>query len=131
MQKMFDKWILNTKRLFLMDGLGAFITAFLLFAILRNLNEYFGMPKKVFTALSILALAFCIYSISCFLLVNKSWKPFLKVIIIANLIYCCFTLWLLFFYYQQLTILGFAYFLLEIGVISLLVYFEIYAVINK
>ena len=127
MRKMLDTLALNPKRFFLIDGFGAFITAFILFSILRPFNEYFGMPKSILTILSIIALAFCVYSISCFFVVKKIWKPFLKAISIGNLVYCCLTLGLIVYYYPQLTILGLTYFLLEIAVICGLVYFEMNA----
>lgn len=126
MRKMFDT-SLNPKRFFLIDGAGAFITAVILFLILRPLDQYIGMPGNVLTMLSIIALTFCIYSLSCYFIVKKMWKPLLKAISIGNVVYCCFTLGLIVHYYPQLTILGLTYFLLEIAVICLLVYFEMKA----
>ncbi len=125
MRKIIDALTLP-KRLFLIDGFGAFMTALILFSILRPLNEYIGMPKSILTILSIIALAFCVYSVSCFFLVKKNWKPFLKAVSIGNLIYCCLTLGLIVYYYPQLTILGLTYFLLEIFLICGLVFIEMY-----
>ena len=125
MQRFFNKLALNPKRLFLIDSLGAFFTALLLFAILRTFNEYFGMPKTTLDFLSIIALAFSVYSFCCFFLVNKNWHPFLRAIIIANLLYSCLTLGLVIYNYPRLTILGVTYFLLEIVVVCGLVFFEI------
>jgi hypothetical protein len=113
------------KKLFLIDGLGAFLTAFFLFVILRTFNEYIGMPKSILTLLSIIALVFGVYSFSCFFFLNKNRKPFLLTICIANILYCCLTLGLIIYYFPQLTILGITYFLLEIIVIGVLVYYEI------
>jgi hypothetical protein len=125
MQRFFNKLTLYPKRLFLIDSLGAFLTALLLFAILRTFSEYFGMPKSTPSILSIIALIFCVYSLYCFFLVNKNWHPFLRGIIIANLLYSCLTLGLIIYNYPRLTILGVTYFLLEIVVIYGLIFFEI------
>lgn len=127
MGKLFNSDTVNYKRLFLIDGFGAFLTAFFLFAILRTFNEYFGMPENILTILSLIALSFCIYSLSCFFFVNKNWKPFLKTISISNLIYCGLTLGLIVYFYLQMTILGLTYFTLEIILVCGLVYFEIKA----
>jgi hypothetical protein len=119
--------LVNIKRLFLIDGLGAFVTATFLFAIQRACHKWFGMPHMALTILSLIALSLCVYSMSCFFCVNKNWRPFLKAIAIANLLYCGLTLGLVVYYYPQLTIWGIGYFLFEIAVIGLLVFFEINA----
>ncbi len=125
MQQYFNKLLLKPKRLFLIDGLGAFLTAFFLFAILRTFNEYFGMPQTTLVFLSIIALAFSFYSFCCFFLVNNNWHPFLRAITIANLLYCCLTLGLVIYNYPRLTFLGVTYFLLEIIIVCGLVFLEI------
>lgn len=127
----FTKLTLSTKGLFLIDGLGAFITSFFLFAILRTFNEYFGMPQKILSILSIIALLFCFYSVCCFFLVNKKWERFLQVIIIANIFYCFLTSALVLYYYPQLTVAGVIYFFLEILIICGLVFIEINVLIKS
>ena len=59
------------QKLFLIDSLGAMLTAFFLFVVLKNFNEYFGMPQKILTYLSVIAAFFCIYSATCFFLLKK------------------------------------------------------------
>ncbi|MCC5915183.1 MAG: hypothetical protein JJU46_12455 [Balneolaceae bacterium] len=112
------------KNLFLIDGIGAFLTAFLLLAILRPFHELFGMPPLAVMYLSAIAAIFCLYSITCFLFLKGEWKLYLKIISTANLLYCCLTLGLLIYYFQLLTALGITYFLVEILAISLLVRVE-------
>ena len=125
MQKVINKLTLNPKRLFLFDGLGALLTAFFLFVILRSFNGYFGMPKTTLNFLSIIALAFSVYSFCCFFLISNNWHPFLKAISIANLLYCCLTVGLVIYHYPLMTTLGVTYFLIEIVMVCVLVFFEI------
>ena len=113
------------KRLFLIDSLGAILTAFFLFVIMRQFNGYFGMPKTVLTYLSIIAICFCIYSTTCFLFLKGRWTPFIRLIGIANLLYCALTIGLLIKYYSLLTIIGITYFLIEIIIIYVLSYVEL------
>lgn len=108
------------KLLFLIDGSGALLTAFLLFVVLSNFSEYVGMPQLVLDCLSIIAFSFSIYSFACYLFLKNRWPVFINIIAIANLLYCAATLFLLFAYYQQLTVLAVLYFSLEIGVIIVL-----------
>ena len=113
------------KRLFLIDSLGAILTAFFLFVIMRQFNGYFGMPKTVLTYLSLIAICFCIYSTTCFLFLKGRWTPFIRLIGIANLLYCALTIGLLIKYYSLLTIIGITYFLIEIIIIYVLSYVEL------
>lgn len=125
MRRIISRLSLNPKILFLIDSSGAFITAFLLFAVLKSYSEFFGMPKATLNMLSVIAIAFCIYSFCCFLFVKKHWPSFLRVIIIGNILYCCITLAFAICNYAQLTISGRIYFLVEVVVICGLVYVEV------
>lgn len=116
---------LQPKTLFLIDGIGALVTAFLLFAVLKTFHEYFGMPECVLTWLSAIAVVFSIYSLTCSFLVKRNWKPFLVIIATANLLYCCLTTLLVVYYFPFLTILGVLYFLGEIAIICGLVFIEL------
>jgi hypothetical protein len=118
---------LKPKILFLIDSLGALVTAFFLFVILKKFNLYFGMPQTTLTYLSIVAIVFCLYSMSCFLFLNNHWQPFLKIISLGNLLYCCLTIGLVLYNYQSLTALGITYFLAEILIICMLVFVELIA----
>ena len=125
MKKLIKYFSEKQKTLFLIDSIGAFMTAFSLFVIVRQFNEYFGMPKNELTYLSVIAVFFCIYSAACFLFLKGGLKPFIRLIGIANLIYCALTIGLLIKYNPLLTILGTTYFLIEIVIICGLSYVEL------
>jgi hypothetical protein len=113
------------KTLFLMDGLGAFLTAFLLIVLVGPLEEYMGMPQRAIHFLTSIAAAFCVYSFGCFFWVSRRWQAFLRAIAIANLLYGCLTIGLVLFYFPQMTRLGIAYFVLELVVVGILVSVEL------
>jgi hypothetical protein len=120
------------KTLFLIDSIGAFLTTFFLFVVIRQFNEYFGIPKTELTYLSLLGICFCIYSTSCFLFLKRNHKHFIRIIATANLLYCFLTIGLMIKYYSSLTIIGVAYFFVEIIIILGLSYIELkVANINK
>lgn len=131
MNKIIRQLTQHPKTLFLIDGIGAFVTAFLLFAILRTYHEYIGIPEATLTYLSVIAAGFCLYSLSCYFLVKENWRHFLQFIIIANLLYCCVTIGLVVYNYPSVTILGIVYFVVEIIVVCTLVSFELKAVRNR
>ena len=114
------------KTLFLVDGLGAALTTFNLYFVLRHLYEYFGMPTYILTYLSLIGLVFCVFSMTCFFLLKGNWTPFLKLISIGNLIYCVLTMVLVYIYFNDLTKLGLIYFLIEITIIVVIVYIELW-----
>lgn len=125
MKKLINYFSEKQKTLFFIDSIGAFLTAFSLMVIVRQFNEYFGIPQNELTYLSVIAVLFCIYSAACFLFFKGSFKPFLRIIGIANLIYCVLTIGLLIKYNSLLTILGTTYFLIEIVIICGISFIEL------
>lgn len=112
--------------LFLVDSVGALLTTLSLFVVLSTFHELIGMPLSVLTYLSILSVCFCLYSAACFLFLKRNWVPFIRIIGIANLLYCVLTMTLVLVYYSQLTPLGVAYFLGEIMIVGVIVYIELH-----
>ncbi|MFY7912315.1 MAG: hypothetical protein ACOVO2_22300, partial [Emticicia sp.] len=100
-------------------------TAFLVGIVLRMFEDAFGMPQKHLCVLSILACIFAVYSMNCYFFVGKNWRTYLKIIAVANLMYCFLTAVLVMLLYQQITILGIIYFIGEILIILGLVYVEL------
>ena len=127
LQPIFDKITSNLKKLFLIDCMGAVLSAFFLGVILVRFEDDFGMPKTILYVLSSLACIYAIYSISCYYILTNTWRPYLKGIAIANMIHCCLTIGLVFYYYQKLTVLGLMYFFLELILVSGLIIVEIKA----
>lgn len=125
MKKLITYFSDKQKTLFLIDSIGAFMTAFSLFVVVRQFNEYFGMPKKELTYLSAIAGLFCIYSAACFSILKRGWAPYIRFIGIANIIYCALTMGLLIAYLPLLTIIGKSYFVIEIVIICILSYIEL------
>lgn len=115
----------SPRRLFLMDGLGALLTAFLSGIILPRFEAFFGMPRTVLYGLALLACVYVLWSFCCYLFTPSSWRPFLKAIILANTFYCCLIIGLVCYFFRELTVFGVAYFLLEIGVIAIIVRIEL------
>ncbi|TCC98860.1 hypothetical protein EZ444_04095 [Pedobacter hiemivivus] len=111
--------------LFLIDGLGALLTAFFLFVVLRNFNDYVGMPIWILNSLSLIAVCFCVYSAACFFFLKQHWTPFIIGIGMANLLYCVLTFGILIIHFPIISIAGIAYFLVEIVLICGLVYIEL------
>lgn len=119
-----NSFIQKPSLLFLTDSIGAFTTSFFLFVVLRNCRSYFAMPDATLIQLSIGAAILFVYSGACFLFLKKNWVNYIKIIIIANMLYCILTVSLLFIYFQDITPFDLMYFIGEINIIVLLVYVE-------
>lgn len=123
-------FLTNPRAIFLVDAFGALISTLLLF-LLANLEDVFGMPDHILYRLLPVTIIFAAYSLAVYLLKPKNWKQYLTFIAIANLLYCGLTLVLLFYYFDQVTIVGKAYFFAEIVVIVILSRIELHLADNQ
>lgn len=124
MKKFLSSFLSNHQTIFLIDGIGAVLTCILLSFVLAPLETYFGLPANVLHSLSLIGLCFALYSFGCHFAKFTKWWIFLRAIALANLFYCFVTISLLFTFRDVMTTLGILYFLCEIVVICVLVYFE-------
>lgn len=127
---MFQSLIVKPKHLFLIDGLGALVSAFFLGVVLVQWESHFGMPSDILYVLAILVLIFACYSNYCYIFFPQKWKTYLTLITVINALYCCLTLALVVHFYHELTFLGLVYFIGEIIVIVLLVRIETLAILK-
>lgn len=116
--------VFSAKNIFLVDAVGALITALLLSQVLLRFESFFGMPGTTLWVLAALAFAFSLYSFACHLWAKAYFPVLLRIIMTANVLYCVLTSAFLFIYFQRLTGFGFAYFIGEIGIVLSLVYQE-------
>ena len=101
----------NYKMIFLYDAIGAFLSAvFLLFTLLL-FNEYFGLPRKILIFFIITASCLSSYATACFLFLKNQWRPYIRFIGIANLLYCITTIGSLIYYSSQVKPIELIYFL--------------------
>jgi len=90
-------------KLFLLDGLGAVVSALSLGLLLPYFNEYVGIPRQTLYTLAVPAVFFALYSLSCYFAKVERWRLFLRGIAVANLLYCCVTIVLMLSHFITLT----------------------------
>lgn len=129
--QMLNKITSNPKLLFLIDGVGALLSAFLLGVVLASAETIFGMPGKTLYFLAALACLFAFYSFWNHARFKENWRPQLRGIAISNLLYCGLTAVLVIFFRQELTKWGLTYFLLEMVVVLCLVAIEFKTLIQR
>ena len=124
---MVDQFI---KKLLLIDGLGALLSAFLLGIVLVQLESYFGIPKSTLYVLAIIPCVFAIYDFYCYFWIRDKHWMCLRIIAIANILYACLSLVLAFTHFEVITMYGWVYIIVEIIIVVSLALYEL-KVANK
>jgi hypothetical protein len=125
MNTFIQKLTIKPYQIFLIDGIGAAASTAFLLLLLVPLQPYFGLPLNLLYVLGIIAGWFMFFSLSCYFLKPLNRSIFLRAVIIFNSVYACITGALLLMHLNQLTTLGFLYFIGEIAVLVILVYIEV------
>ncbi len=113
------------KRLFLLDAIGAIISAFLLGVALVYFETYFGIPKETLYVLATLPIFLAIYDLIIYFFVDSNLSLLLKIIAVTNLLYCMFSLGLAMFHFESITLLGWTYIIIEVLIVVLLACYEL------
>jgi hypothetical protein len=114
----------NPEKIFLYDGFGALLTAFMLGVVLVYFQSYIGLSQQILYFLSFFAFMIALFSFYIYHFVNRSLSPFLKTILVLNILYCCLTTSVLFYCKNTISALGLGYFIVEISIISILIWLE-------
>ena len=120
-----QSFIADPRKIFLVDGLGALLSAFFLGVVLVQFEDSIGVSKDLLIYLSLAAVVMAVYSLSCYFGFPNKWRLFLKAIAIVNLLYCCVTVGLILLDSETLSILGYLYFIIEILIVVSLVFVEL------
>lgn len=124
-RQVINKMALHPKRLFLIDGLGALLSAFLLGVVLVKLESIFGIPATALYILAFLPCIFALYDLYCYLRVKKNQRYFLTAIALMNLIYCFISIGIALQHLQKITAFGWGYILIEILILIALITIEL------
>lgn len=117
----FNKISSNPRQLFLIDGLGALLSAFLLGVVLVQFQTFFGIPENVLYFLAFLPCLFAIYDFYCYQKIHTNFYLFIKIIAFANLLYCFLSIGLALYHFREITLYGWIYIILEILILIVLI----------
>lgn len=124
-KKLLKNVILNPKKLFLIDGLGAFLSAFLLGVVLVKFESTIGIPPSSLYFLTVFPLIFTMYDFYCYRKNHNNLRCFLKGIAVVNLLYFCLSIGVAFLHRKTITNLGWIYIIVEVFIITILSNFEL------
>lgn len=106
---------------FVVDGVGAALSATCLGLVLPRVQAWIGLPTQVLYVLAGIAALFALNAALAYRLGGERQAAWLRGITYANLAYCALTASLVALYFAELEALGVAYFVGEIGIILALV----------
>ncbi|MDN5204529.1 hypothetical protein QQ008_24265 [Fulvivirgaceae bacterium BMA10] len=115
----------NPRKLFLIDGFGAILSAIFLGIVLVQFERFFGIPKQTLYFLASLPCLFAIYDFYCFHKIDDRLGISLKRIAVLNLIYCCLSIVLFIYHRHEIMLFGWVYIVVEIMVVYTLAVFEL------
>ena len=115
---------ISPSKVFLVDGFGALLTAVFIHLLATFFIDWVGLPVKVLRILTLVALMMAVFSFCCHLFGKGNNSKWLRVIMVANLVYIMSTAIILVIYRDQLKWPGLIYFLSEFVVVFILVRWE-------
>ena len=119
-----EKLVVNPKKLFLIDGVGALLSAFLLGVVLVLLEKYFGIPTSTLFFLASFPIFFAVYDYYCYKKEREKLGRLLQLIAILNILYCFLSMGFAVYHYETITYLGWIYISIEILIILVLAVLE-------
>ncbi|NRB48861.1 MAG: hypothetical protein HRU41_14390 [Saprospiraceae bacterium] len=112
------------RKLFLIDGMGALLSAFLLGVVLVNLEPIFGIPRSTLYVLAVIPCFFAAYDFFCYWKLDENLGRFLQIIAVLNVAYCCLSLGLAISHQEVITTFGWGYIIGEVMIVVTLAIFE-------
>lgn len=116
---------LDPRKLFLLDGFGALLSAFLLGIILVQYESVFGIPKSTLYFLAIIPCFFVIFDFYSYSSKKPNLSNSLKVIAYLNFAYCLISICSTLFHFNKITIWGWGYIIIEVIIVSAIAAFEL------
>ena len=115
---------MNSRKLLLLDFLGALATSLGTGLLLATEVIATGLPSTILIAMSLIACGFAIFDIVAYRFVRRTVIA-LAVVAMLNLSYCVAVVILCTMYAQQVTKLGLLYFAIEVPVVLLIVCWDL------
>lgn len=118
---------IQTRTLFIVDAVGAAISALILGVVLMRFDHIFGMPREALIVLAAIPAAYLVYDLVCLATKRAQQARFMLIIALLNLGYCCISALFAFQNARSLTTVGWAYFVGEILLVFALAFTELRA----
>lgn len=116
---------ITAKNLFLIDGIGAFLSMLFLGFVLVRFETIFGIPKQTLYLLASVPVVFFLFDLCCYFTHNRNTIIKLRLIAFSNLSYCLLSIKVLMFQPDSIKPMGWIYFIFEILIVIALAVTEL------
>lgn len=113
------------RNLFLIDGIGALVSAILLGVVLVRFQPLVGIPVSTLYFLAALPCGFVLFDLFCYFSTYISVSRGLRTIGLINKGYCILSIVLALFHFEVVTALGWVYIIGEVVVVMVLARYEL------
>lgn len=122
--KVIERFQQHPHLIFLIDGLGAILTALLLLLALPNLPEVFTMPARILQFLGSIAVILAAYSVSNYFIKLAQVRLLIRIIAVGNLLYCLLSVFIVSKLFTTISAWDKVYFAGEVLIVLALAVFE-------
>jgi len=105
------------KKLFLIDGIGALLSIFLLGVVLVRYEFIFGLPPTTLYVLAGIPVFFAIYDLFAYKTEGAKAGKLLRGIAVMNVLYCCLSIGLAACHHEVVTGFGWVYIIIEVMIV--------------
>ena len=103
--------------MFVVDALGALISAMLLGFVLPVYKDVFGIPLSTLNVLAIIPMGFVFYDLSVYFFTRSIKRLHLRMIAVLNILYCVVSLAYVINDMDEVTLLGWTYIIGEVLIV--------------
>ena len=122
--KVIERFQQHPHLIFLIDGLGAILTALLLLLALPNLPEVFTTPARILQFLGSIAVILAAYSVSNYFIKLAQVRLLIRIIAVGNLLYCLLSVFIVSKLFTTISAWDKVYFAGEVLIVLALAVFE-------
>ena len=112
-------------RLFLIDGLGALVSAIMLGVVLPLVQPLVGIPLYTLYLLAVFPILFAIIDFYALFKKPSPIQQYLKIIAACNITYCFLSVAMAYYHRSQITVLGWIYLIIEVIIVGTLALIEL------
>lgn len=125
LQAFISRMHMQPRQLFLFDGLGALLSAFMLGVVLVQFHSFVGIPVRILQMMAVFPVLFAVYDACCWLWLRKAPRPYLVAIAVMNLLYCALSVTVVITHFEHITFWGLYYKISEMGIVMALAGLEL------
>lgn len=121
---MMNQWFRHPQKLFIVDGIGAAVSAILHIFLLAPFESFFGVPAETVYLLALFPIVFVLYDIFAYYQYNGLAQLYLKGIAVMNMMFVALSISMGIYHRDSISVWGWLYLIGECLIVAGLVRLE-------